>query len=563
MLTAQERNYLQRRFAQLDADSSAWRSRCQDVQSYLCPSRGNFSAALPNAPQSIGGSTILNSGPSLALRTLAAALSMGSMSSSQPWFRLGLPDPDLEKFKPARLWLENVENRMYSVFAKSNIYKCRDQIYEECPAFGMGALFVEADYNSVIRGRTFTAGEYFVGANAQSKINVFGRRLWMTIAQLVEEFGLEALTPQRQAQRQNHELDVYVRICHLIEPNEKSTQGKLDSSNKAFRSIYWEDGQISQKTLREAGYDSFPLMVPRWKTRDSMAIHGISPAWECLPDIKMLQEMEHKELIGADKLIDPPMLVPDDFDGEPTFLPGEVIRYSGQNPESVRSAYETKLDLGTFESIKDKVLERTDRAFFRDLLQLVSQIRTQGVTAYQVSKMFEEKLMVLGPVLENFKDELHDPLIDRTFEIMASKGLIPMPPDELRGMELKVEYVSSLAQSQKQIGAAAIEEFYGFHERVCQLYPELKDRVDPDKLIEAYHGKKGAPSEVLRDDAEVEQIREGRAQAELQMAQQQRDAQTLAATKTLGDTKLGKGNALDAALAGAGVQPTAAPGGTA
>jgi hypothetical protein len=79
------------------------------------------------------------------------------------------------------------------------------------------------------------------------------------------------------------------------------------------------------------------------------------------------------------------------------------------------------------------------------------------MTATEVAERHEEKLLMLGPVLERLHNELLDPLIDTTFSRMIEAGAVPPPPEELLGVELNVEYVSVMAQAMKLTGITSIE----------------------------------------------------------------------------------------------------------
>ncbi len=70
-------------------------------------------------------------------------------------------------------------------------------------------------------------------------------------------------------------------------------------------------------------------------------------------------------------------------------------------------------------------------------------------TATEVAERRDEKLVMLGPVLERLHDDLLEPLIGRVFQIMARVGQIPPPPSPmLDGMRLQPEYVSPMAALQ-------------------------------------------------------------------------------------------------------------------
>lgn len=60
-------------------------------------------------------------------------------------------------------------------------------------------------------------------------------------------------------------------------------------------------------------------------------------------------------------------------------------------------------------------------AYFVDLFMMLQNINTRSMPVEAVIEMKEEKLLMLGPVLERLNDEALNPLIDRVFSIMARK----------------------------------------------------------------------------------------------------------------------------------------------
>lgn len=66
---------------------------------------------------------------------------------------------------------------------------------------------------------------------------------------------------------------------------------------------------------------------------------------------------------------------------------------------------------------------------------------------------------MLGPVLERLNSEFLNRSIDRVFGIMLRAGLIPEPPEVLQGQTLKTEYISVLAQAQKQVALGGVDNF--------------------------------------------------------------------------------------------------------
>ena len=73
----------------------------------------------------------------------------------------------------------------------------------------------------------------------------------------------------------------------------------------------------------------------------------------------------------------------------------------------------------------------------------------------------QEKLQQLGPVVERLQDEFLSPIIERTYNILERMGAFPPIPDDvaerLSAEEVKIEYISPLAQAQKMSGLVNIE----------------------------------------------------------------------------------------------------------
>ena len=148
-----------------------------------------------------------------------------------------------------------------------------------------------------------------------------------------------------------------------------------------------------------------------------------------------------------------------------------------------------------------------------------SDVNNRDMTAREVVERHEEKMLMLGPVLERLENELLDPLIERVFAIMDRMGLMPLPPEDLGGKLLQVEYISILAQAQRMVGIEGIERLAGFVGTYAPLKPEVLDKVDFDEAIEQYARKLGVPAAVIVSDENVAALREQRAQQQAQMEQ--------------------------------------------
>jgi len=188
---------------------------------------------------------------------------------------------------------------------------------------------------------------------------------------------------------------------------------------------------------------------------------------------------------------------------------------------------------------------RINSAFFVDLFMMISQdnAATTRMTATEVAERHEEKMLMLGPVLERLQDELLDPLIEVTFHMMTNAGILPPPPPELQGQQLSVELVSMLAQAQRAVATNGIDRFTNGLTAMAQIKPEVLDKFDADRWAEEYGDALGINPDLVLPEDKVQQLRQQRAQAQAQAAKAQQMNVASQTAKNLGATPTDGGNA--------------------
>ena len=179
-------------------------------------------------------------------------------------------------------------------------------------------------------------------------------------------------------------------------------------------------------------------------------------------------------------------------------------------------------------------------------MMLTNSDRRQ-ITAREIEERHEEKLLMLSPVLERLQNELLNPLIDRSFAIMARNGMIPDAPPTLQDSDLKVEYISVLAQAQRMTAIGGIERLAGYVGQIAQIDPNAVKKMDFEQSVDLYAEALGVSPKLVRSDDEVDEMveEEMRQQQMAQMgamAQPAKDAtqavQQLSETQVNGDPAL-------------------------
>lgn len=536
---------MQTRWNELQNERSSWISHWTEISEYLLPRSGRFFVEDRNRGNKRHNSIYDNTG-TRSLRILAAGLMAGMTSPARPWFRLTTSDPALDESSAVKVWLADVTRLMQMVFAKSNTYLALHSCYEELGSFGTASTIVLPDYDTVLHHYPLTAGGYALAADYRGKVDTLYREFQMTVAQMVGDFGYNQCSETVRTMYDRGSLDKWVTVIHTIEPRQNRDHTKRDAVNMAFKSIYFEHGRDNdRKFLRESGYKDFTALCPRW-AKQVEDVYGSSPAMEALGDIKQLQHQQLRKAQGIDYQTKPPLQAPTsmkntNFD----MLPGGVSFVDAAAPNGgIRSAFEVNLNMQHLLGDIQDVRERIKSSFYADLFLMLAGSDNRNMTATEVAERHEEKLLMLGPVLERLHNEILDPLIDLTFARMLEAGIVPPPPEELQGVDLNVEFVSMLAQAQRAVATNGVDRFVGNLGAVAQFKPDVLDKFDADRWADSYADMLGIDPELIVPGERVALVRQQRAQQQQAAQQAELMKQGAETAAKLGSVNTAEQNAL-------------------
>lgn len=532
------------RWGHLKTERATWWAHWQEITTYLLPRNGRYFVQDRDKGWR-RHNNIYDNTATRALRVLGAGMMAGATSPARPWFRLATADPDLNNYSPVKLWLADVTKRMRMVFQKSNTYRALHQVYEELGAFGTATSIVLPDFANVIHHYPITVGEFCIAQDFQGRVCTLYREFEKTVGETVKEFGYKNCSKTVQSMYDRGSLDQWIRIIHAIEPREDRDINKKDDKNMPWRSCYFEVGGDHTKFLRESGFEHFPVLAPRWALAGG-DIYGNSPGMESLGDIKQLQHEQLRKAQAIDYQTKPPLQVPTTLKNRDVeTLPGGVTFVDSASPQGgIRTAFEVNLNLSHLHADLQDIRDRIRSTFYADLFMMLANATDTRMTATEVAERHEEKLLMLGPVLERLHNELLDPLIDITFTRMLKAGVLPPPPPELSGMDLSVEFVSMLAQAQNAIGSSSTDRFIGNLGAVAQMKPDVLDKFNADVWADAYADMLGVDPNMIVATEQVALIRDARNKAMAAKEQTQMMAQQANAVRNLAGAQTSQPSAL-------------------
>lgn len=564
---ADVRDQLERRLMQMRSWRLSWVRHWQLLSTNILPRRslwlteGGYDQPVPNSM--LRGNpinqAILDPTGTLAMRICAAGMMSGLTSPSRPWFKLkarGIDESDLSR--DARIWIDEVESRIYATMAGSNFYDSLTQLFEDLIVFGTAPLIIYEDRDQIIRCYNPVAGEYYLAVGSDFRVESLYRLFVLTVAQTVEMFGLKNCPPDIQAmwQQKGANLETERMIAHAIEPNfAMSARGTgapigVVPGGFTWREVYWVWGQGTDWALSQRGFRETPFIAPRWAITANDP-YGRSPGMDALPDIMQLQVMTARNAEAIEKANRPPLKADVSLKNQPSsILPGHVTYVSNIKDGGMAPIYTVNPDIEHMTVLIREIQARIQKGFFNDLFLLLTTA-TKDMTAYEVAQRQQEKLQVLGPVIERFQNEGAGPAIKRIFSILQRKGALPPLPDDLRTVPIEIEYISMLTLAQRGAATAAIERFLTMATNMGAVpqWSGAPDNVNSDEALRVYADHLTVEAKLINPKDKVKADREARAkqQAAAAKAAQSQDAlqNTLpavaGAAKTASEIDLGGG----------------------
>lgn len=501
---------------------------------------------------------IINGHATLAMRICAAGLQTGLMSSSRPWFRLGLariagePDPD------ARQWLDLVSDMIYDALGSSNFYEEAPQLCQDLATFGTSPMIIYEDAETLIRCYVPCAGEYFLAVGGRLTVDTLYREYTYTVIQIVDFFGLDNCPDEIRVKwmEGGGALEFEYVIAHAIEPNfalsdtKTGKQGGISPVPGGFvyREIYWLRDKQDCAPLSLRGFVERPFIAMRW-SRTSNDPYGRGPGMDAFGDTAQLQHEEARKGEYIDKFVRPPMVGDSRLANQPSSIrSGDITFVNGADGKQMfYPAFEVNpAGFAPLTADIEGVEKRIDRFYFVDTFLAISQMEgVQPRETLELQLRQGEKIQMLGPVIEGAERELSH-VVYRVAAIMKRRGMFPPMPDSMKGKKINIEYVSMMKLMQQAAETAGIEgtmKFAASMSEASQLSgspPPLRI-IKGDDTLRRYADRVGFPAALIMSPEEVAVADKSKAAA---AAAQHAAALTLPATqaaKNLSDTDVGGG----------------------
>ena len=410
------------------------------IASFMSPRRVRFSMN----DQDKGDArwhNIINNVATKSTRIAVAGMFAGNMSPARPWFALVHPDEDMMEFEPVRIWLHQVEQKILAVFRDSNFYNIAPLALKDLILFGTSSLTHVDNFENVAKFYSHPLGSYWLGLNDELEVVQHFREFQLNVDQVIAKYGMENVSVSVKNAYNQGDYKTKVGIANIIMPNPLIEPNNPFARGKPYVSVSYEIGiggsqgsgggrgdrgyEYKAKDDEFLGFDGFfeqPFYSPRWEVAGEDTYATECPGMIALGDTKQLQSEERQKGQAIQKQVSPPLQAPASLSNTPiNSLPGGVTHYeqgagNGNSKGTIQTLYEVQLNLQEMREDMLGVEARIKDAFFVNMFLAITEMEgVQPRNEYELINRNDEKLLQLGPVLQQIQGEMLSKVIDRVF----------------------------------------------------------------------------------------------------------------------------------------------------
>lgn len=496
-------------------DRAPYESRWDELADYILPDRDFYAS-----PGSKTMNRVFDSTAIWCNEVFAAGMHALLTSPYMPFFQYETESSRINRMPRARQWMQDASEAIYNTFANplTGWMTATDQLYLDEGAFGTGIMSLLDSRRAPVSFATRHLMECAIAENEEGEVDTLYRRWHWSAKQAMQAWGDKCPPKVKEA----YDKSPSKKLCflHAVKPRIERDAQRYDGGNKPFLSCYvsLED----METIDEGGFDEFPYVVPRLRKRTGET-WGRGNGWSALPDIRQLNAMDNTVVKAAQKVVDPPLQVPDDgFVSPIRTLPGGLSYYrpgTTDRVEPIRTGGNIQIGL----ELLDRKQRAIAKSFYVDLLTMVLNPEDpsgagKGVTATWVLHWRDQAMQRMSPVLARQQQEFLGRAIPRVAKMLARQGVITTPPDEILGQKLRLVYISPIALMQRAAELESIDRWSAHLAQLGQFDPMATQLMDVEAAGRLYAERLNVPQGVIRGVVDLQQRRRLMAQATMEKA---------------------------------------------
>ncbi len=496
--------------AEMKTCRASFEATWNEIVDFMMPRMTGFNRK-PD-PGKLRNSRIFDSTAPQALRNFTAATDSMITPHTQVWHRLATDNENLIDNENVRGYLDQVVKILFAVrYAwRSGFPTQIGQSYQSLGLFGNGPLMIEEVVGQGIRYRARPLNRFYFVENAGGFVDKSCDLWTLTARQAVQKFGIDKL-PIHMQNAYERTPEAKFEFIHRVQPRTDRVAGRLDARNMPFESAWVWNGEL----IDLSGFRTYPYAVGRFYL-DSDTQYGGSPAEDSLPDIKMVNEMERTIIRGAQKAVEPPLLLTEDGVLEGFDLRSGALNHGGLDAQGNQlvKPLQTGDNIQFGSQYADSKRQTINASFYVTLFQILTE--APQMTATEVLERAQEKGILLAPTMGRVQTEMLGQMIERELDICAHvPGLLPpMPPEMIEaGASVNIIYDSPLNKAMRASEGTAVLQWVQQVATVAQLDQSALKVINGQEVARGLADIGGVPVKYLVSEDQIAQQQAAEQQA--------------------------------------------------
>lgn len=459
------------------------------------------------------------------------------------------PHPDLPETSAVKKYFEDMNITVAEAMddVKAGLAIALEEYMLDQVAFGTSGIGSFEGTESDLLFKAAGIQEIFIDQGVNGFVNTVYLMKKYTVAELIEEFGMDALSQGCKEAARANMFDKTVEVLHAIEPRTNLDPDKRDNKNMPILSMHIEIG--NNHVIKESGYMEMPYYVSRFYKKKGED-YGRSMAMDALPDILEINNLKEARSVGIEKKLDPPLGVMNDAVAGNGVVDTSARGINVMNPKGRVSGPDSIFPLFSVGDIReaDKGIEDLVRSI-KEHFMLDRFLDTQNdvsMTLGEFTERAKRTAEAMQSIFTRIIREAINPTVERSVSILwrnkklgqwneQNGGIVS---DEIPGEVLEfiatgqefyeIQYMTPAARLMMANEAQGILRTWEFAGQLAGAKPEVLDNLDADESLKIIGKIAGANTKIFKDSQEVEQIRQARVQ------QQQEQAAMMAAQTAQG-----------------------------
>jgi len=480
-----DKAYFEGRRAELEVAYNQMKPDWQELADFFLPRSVRFLTRNVNkAPAK--NKKIKDSTPLKAVRNFSSGMMSGASNPATNWFRIKIKNYDIKSDYQVKLWCSQVETFLKDVFNASNFYQNLPSAYKQLGVFGLSAMSLESDTQTLMRSKLLPIGSYRYAKDERGVVDTMCRVYMETAKNLYNQFGEENVSEAVKQSVKNKKFEDLYEVVHFVEPNKEYNPDSVWAKNKKYLSVYFETGGENDKFLGKSGFDKFPYVVFEAEVNGEDVYPTECCGVNALPDVKQLMSMVVDEGKAIKKMVSPTYKGPAELKNKKMIDAPAAFIEENQNGQGLSPVYQVDPRVMEVDRIIEKIKTSVFELFYNDLFAMILNTAERSRTATEVNELKEEKMVLLSPLLEQVHGGFKQ-VMEWAFNEGFENHKIPEPPRQIQGGELEIEFVSMLAQAQKAQKIASMERFTTFTINFAQAVdPTLILKLKGSQIIDDY-----------------------------------------------------------------------------